>query len=168
MKNNKENTIEGSVWFIMTLLLFIFVPKKRIREAIVIFIFKQSITWLFGLLVVEKGLIRYPKRLFFKKATKTSFSFEYFVYPSLCVLFNLYYPVKRNILFKSLYYLFYTFIITGFELFALKFTRLISYKGWKLSWTFSTIFFTFLLSHLFHDWFFKNGKINEEINQLPS
>jgi hypothetical protein len=96
LKHKAEKIIETSVWIIMTILLIKFVPRNRIREAWVIFLFKQFMTWIFGLVVVEKNLIRYPFRLFFKKATKTSFTFEYFVYPALCVLFNLYYPEKKN------------------------------------------------------------------------
>jgi hypothetical protein len=158
MNYNVEKRIESSAWIITIILLLKFVSKKRIREAIVIFFFKQCITWILGLLVVEKGWIRYPARLFFRNATKSSFTFEYFVYPSLCVLFNLYYPEKRNRLIKSIYLLLHTSIIAGFEVFALKYTRLITYTGWRWYWTFISISFTYLLSHLFHGWFFKKGK----------
>ncbi|WP_396897503.1 CBO0543 family protein [Niallia endozanthoxylica] len=113
-------------------------------------------TWFFGLLVVEKGLISYPSRLFFRKATKSSFTFEYFIFPSFCVLFNLYYPEKRSSILKILYYCVYSAFITSFELFAVRFTNLISYKNWKWYWTFSTLCLTFYLSHLNHKWFFKD------------
>ncbi|MEH7272491.1 CBO0543 family protein [Neobacillus vireti] len=63
--------------------MFKFVPKNKIRHAPVIFLFKQVITWLFGLLVVEKNLIEYPFRLYFKKAYKGSFCFEYFFLPCI-------------------------------------------------------------------------------------
>ena len=169
MKYTVEKRIESSVWLIMIMLLLKFVPKNRIREAIVIFFFKQCITWFLGLLVVEKGLIRYPERLFFRKATKSSFTFEYFVYPALCVLFNLYYPEKRNRLIKILYYFIHSSLIAGLEMIGLKFTRLVTYTGWKWYWTLTTIWTTYYLSHLFHGWFFKNGKnLNEEINRIQS
>lgn len=165
MKYNVEKRIESSAWIITIILLVKFVSKKQIREAVVIFFFKQCITWILGLFVVEKRWIRYPARLFFRYATKSSFTFEYFVYPSLCVLFNLYYPEKRNRLIKSIYLLFHTSIIVGFEVFALKYTRLITYTGWRWYWTFITISLTYYLSHLFHGWFFKKGNnINEEMN----
>ncbi|WP_420796956.1 CBO0543 family protein [Alkalihalobacterium alkalinitrilicum] len=76
----------------------------------------------------RKKLISYPSRLFFKKANRASFTFEYFVYPGLCSLFNLYYPEKRNDFVKLLYYCFYTSIITFFEIFAVKYTKVIKYK----------------------------------------
>lgn len=156
MKYKLEKGIEGTVWVIMILLLMKFVPRKRIREAIVIFFFKQCITWLFGLFVVEKGWIQYPARLFFKKATKSSFTFEYFIYPSLCVLFNLYYPDKRNRFVKTMYYFLHSSLIASLEWIALKYTKLITYNGWKWYWTFTTIWSTYFLSHLFHHWFLKN------------
>jgi len=63
-------------------MLLLFIPKSRIREAQLVFLFKQSMTWLLGLLGVEFRLIDPVE--FFKYATKTSFSFEYFIYPSTC------------------------------------------------------------------------------------
>ena len=157
-----EKKIEVSAWIISLLLLIIFVPKKRIREAQVIFFFKHMITWLFGLLVVEKGLIRYPFRLFFHKATKSSFTFEYFVYPALCTLFNLYYPENRSKLYKAFYYFAHVSMITGFEYFALKYTRLITYNQWKWYWTFCTLGFTYFSSRKYHKWFFK-GDIAQQL-----
>ncbi|WP_394231782.1 CBO0543 family protein [Niallia oryzisoli] len=157
MKISYEKKIEMASWFIMSFLLLKYVKRNRLREAEVIFFSKQFLTWIFGLLVVEKRLISYPSRLFFKNATKTSFTFEYFIYPALCVLFNLYYPEKRSSLVKLVYYAAYSSVITSLELIAVKYTRLITYKKWKWYWTFSTLWFTFYLSHLNHKWFFKES-----------
>jgi hypothetical protein len=162
MRYKVEKRIETSSWIVMLLLLIIFVPRHRLREAQVTFFFKHLITWLFGLLVVEKGFIRYPYRLFFKKATKTSFTFEYFVYPSLCVLFNLYYPEDRSKIYKTVYYIAHSLLITGFEFIALKYTRLISYNGWKWYWTFSTIYFSYFLSRMYHCWFYKKPPFHQK------
>lgn len=156
MKKKLDRNIELSAWGITAILLLIFVPKKRIREAQIAFLFKHIITWLFGLLVVEKKLIIYPKRLFFSKAIKSSFTFEYFVYPALCALFNLYYPEKRPAYIKMLYYFFHTSVIAGFELFAVKYTNLIKYKKWTWYWSFITVWLTYYVSHLNHKWFYRN------------
>ncbi|MFC5734244.1 CBO0543 family protein [Cytobacillus gottheilii] len=161
MKHKLDKTVEISAWIVMSILLMIFVPKNRIREAHVSFLFKQTITWLFGLLVVEKGLISYPYRLFFKKANKSSFTFEYFVYPALCSLFNLHYPEKRNKLYKFCYYTLYSASITVFEAIAIKYTNLIRYKKWSWYWSFITMWFTFYLSRLYHRWVFKLKQENE-------
>jgi hypothetical protein len=160
MKNKAGKIIETSSWVIMSILLIKFVPRNRIREAWVIFSFKQFMTWLFGLMVVEKNLISYPSRLFFKKATRSSFTFEYFVYPALCILFNLYYPQKKSKKVKLLYHFSYTSSITVLEIIALKYTKLIKYKNWKWYWTFFTLWITYYLSHIHHQWFFKDRSVN--------
>lgn len=163
MKNKLDKTIELSAWIITSLLLFKYVPKNRIREAHISFLFKQFITWLFGLLVVEKGLISYPNRLFFKKANKSSFTFEYFVYPALCSLFNLYYPEKSNNAAKLIYYFIHTSIITCFEIFAVKYTNLIKYNNWKWYWSFITMWVTYYVSRIYHRWFYKRRSKNKRI-----
>lgn len=162
MWHKKEKSILISTWIISIILLLLFVPKDKIRHAQVSFLFKQTVTWIFGLLVVKYDLIEYPVR-FFKKVNKTSFTFEYMVYPALCALFNLYYPEKRNNYIKGLYYIFHSSLITGFEVYAQKFTKLIKYKnGWKWYWSYSTIMFTYFLSRLYYKWFFK-----EEYKESP-
>lgn len=156
MKNRLEKMIETSSWIVTSVLLIKFVPPNRMKEAQVSFLFKQVMTWLFGLIVVEKKLISYPYRLFFKKVNKASFTFEYFVYPALCSLFNLYYPEKKNNFVKILYYCFHTSIITGFEVFAVTYTNLIHYKKWSWKWSFITIWFTYYLSRIYFKWFFND------------
>jgi len=163
MNNKLDKTIELSAWIITSLLLFKYVPKNRIREAHISFLFKQVITWLFGLLVVEKGLISYPNRLFFKKAIKSSFTFEYFVYPAVCSLFNLYYPEKSNNVVKLIYYFIHTSIITFFEIFAVKYTNIIKYNNWKWYWSFITIWLTYYVSRIYHRWFYKSRSKNKRI-----
>lgn len=88
-----------------------FVPKDIIREAQVAFLFKQIITWVTGLAVVELGLIEYPVRLF-PNTNKTSFSFEYFIYPSICAIFNVNYPTEKSIFGQFSYYFYYCTTLT--------------------------------------------------------
>ncbi|WP_319830038.1 CBO0543 family protein [Bacillus alkalisoli] len=156
LNDKLEKTIEISACVVTALLLIKFVPKNKFREAQVAFMFKQLVTWLFGLLVVEKNLISYPTRLFFKKTIKSSFTFEYFVYPALCTLFNLYYPEKRNSVIKLLYIFFNSSIITFFEAFAVKYTTLIKYKKWTWYWSFITMSLSYYISHIYYRYFFKN------------
>ncbi|MFC4323659.1 CBO0543 family protein [Litchfieldia salsa] len=158
-----EKTIEISSWVVTIILLIKFVPRNRIREAHLTFSFKQIITWLFGLLVVEKKLISYPYRLFFKKSNKSSFTFEYFVYPALCSFFNLYYPHNKAIFIKLLYYSFYSSIITVFEAYAFKYTDLIKYNRWTWYWSFLTIWLTNYLSRIYYIWFFKDKFDNQKL-----
>src|SRR5690554_1168980 len=76
-----ERIILALVWIITILGLIRLTPRNQIRDAHVIFLFKQVLTWIFGLLVVQFHLIEYPVRML-HKATMTSFSFEYFIYPA--------------------------------------------------------------------------------------
>jgi hypothetical protein len=158
--NRKENAIECFAIGAITLLLYIFVPRNKIRDACTIIFFKQFVTWFFGLLVVEKNFISYPSRLFFKKTIKSSFTFEFFVFPALCVLFNFYYPERRNKWIKTLYYFVHSGLITGFELYAVKYTDNIHYKKWKWYWSLLSIWFTYYLSRSYYKWFTKEETPN--------
>ena len=142
----------------MSFLLLVFVPRNKIREAQLSFLFKQVITWIFGLLVVEKNLISYPSRLFFNKANKSSFTFEYFIYPALCSFFNLYYPEKKSNFYKFCYYFLFSGIITGLEIVGCKYTNLIKYKNWKWYWSFITMWVTYYISRIYYRWFFKDKR----------
>jgi hypothetical protein len=155
----KDYTILGLIWVGTIGLLFKYIPKNKIRHGILAFLYKQILTWLFGLIVVEKGLIKYPVRIF-KKANKSSFSFEYFIYPSLCAIFNVNYPENKNKFIKFLYYIFHSGFITIFEILSVKYTNLIKYVKWKWYLTLVTVGLSYFTSRLFYRWFYK-----EEFNQ---
>ncbi len=156
MAYRKERMVIASAYAISAFLLLNFVPKNKIRYAIVPFLFKQVLTWAFGLLVVEKKLITYPYRAFFKRAYKGSFCFEYIFYPVFSVIYNLYYPEKRNVWIQTLYCFMYTSLLVGFETLIVKHTKLIRYKKWNWYWSFITICITNYMSQVFYRWFFKN------------
>jgi hypothetical protein len=160
-KKKVDKTLDFSAIVIITILLIKFIPRNKIREAHVAFLFKQVITWIFGLLVVENNLISYPTRLFFEKTNKTSFSFEYFIYPALCSFFNVYYPKKGNYLIKYVYYFLHTSLIILFEVLAVKYTGLIHYKKWKWYWSFITVWLSYYVSHLYYKWFFNGTQMKE-------
>jgi hypothetical protein len=140
-------------WVITVILLIIFVPKLRIKQAIVIYMFKQLITWFIGLLVVELRLLEYPVRSF-AYATKTSFDFEYFIYPSFCVLFILHYPEGKSFTRKLLHYVYYCSVITFIEVIVEKYTNILTYINWSWYTTFITLFITFFMSRIFYVWYF--------------
>ncbi|WP_084034816.1 CBO0543 family protein [Anaerobacillus alkalilacustris] len=155
MSYKKDKVIEASAWIVMSFILYKFVPRNKFREAQLAFLFKQVITWIFGLIVVENGIIKYPHRLFFKKANKASFTFEFFILPSFCSLFNIHYPEQKHQIFKVLHYVFYTSIIVILEIYAIKSTNLIKYKKWTWYWSYITITISYYLSRLYYRWFFR-------------
>lgn len=144
----------ATAWIVTVVALIIFVPKDKIREAQVIYLFKQLITWLFGLAVVELRLIEYPVRLL-SYANRTSFTFEYFIYPSLCVIFNLRYPQNDSYFRQFLYYSYYCTAMTLLEVFVERYTNVITYLHWSWYVTWITLFITFYISRSYYVWFFK-------------
>ncbi|MDP4093207.1 MAG: CBO0543 family protein [Bacillota bacterium] len=141
-------------WIVTGLLLFIFVPKDKYRHAIIIFLFKQTITWILGLIVAHYKLIEYNGDIF-SNATQASFTFEYIVYPGICVLFNLYYPENKRRFSQFLYYAYYCSAITIIEVFLEKTTNLINYRHWSGIMTWLSLALTFFVSRKFYLWFFK-------------
>ncbi len=139
---------------ILLLLLLFYVPKNKVREAWVIFLFKQVMTWILGLVIVEYRLLSYPVR-FFPYSTKTSFTFEYFAYPAICVFFNLYYPVQKNFFKIIIHYFTYSSAITLFEVILEKYTQIIKYTGWAWYWTWLSILITSYITRKYYKWFFR-------------
>lgn len=151
---SKDKQLLYLFWLLTGILLMKFIPREKRRSALIPFMFKQLLTWVFGLLVVENKLIRYPVREF-KKANKSSFSFEYFIYPSLCAIFNINYPETKPKWIKFVYHLSFAGGITAVEYMIEKKTKLITYKKWAWYWSFLTIFFTDYVSRIFYRWFLK-------------
>ena len=153
--NRKEKAVLFSSYLLSIFLLIKFVPKDKIRHATVPFLSKQVITWLFGLIVVEKKLIEYPYRLIFKDTYKGSFCFEYFLYPVFCVLYNLYYPDTKARWIKMIYNFIHTTILASCEALIVKYTKLIRYRKWNIYMSFISMGLSNYVSHRFYKWFFK-------------
>ncbi len=146
--------ILATAWILTIMFLIVFVPRIKIREALVIFFSVQLITWLFGLAVVQYGLIEYPVRLF-AHANKTSFSFEYFIYPAICVLFNLHYPNGKSRIRQLLHYFYFCSLITVVEVLCERYTHIIKYINWSWYISWITLFITMFASRQFYRWFFR-------------
>lgn len=151
----KEKSIIISSWLVTSILLLKFIPLRKSRIAIVSFLFIQFLTWLFGLVVVEKRLIKYPFRMFFKKANKASFTFEFFIFPVVGALFNANYPEGKGIPRQLLHYLSFTAVLTGLEIYAVRKTKTITYLNWRWYYSFCLMWLCFYLSHLYQKWFLK-------------
>jgi hypothetical protein len=154
---NRDTIIIIFGWLITITLLLVFIPKEKIRHALVIFFFKQFMTWILGLTVVELKLIEYPVRSF-SYATRSSFDFEYFIYPAFCVLFNLHYPKDKNFLGQFMYYTYYCSVITIIEVMVEKYTNILTYIHWTWYITWISFFITFYLSRKFYLWYFQLDK----------
>jgi hypothetical protein len=145
-----------SVYVLATGIL-LFIPKNKIRLAVVAFLFKQVITFLLGLMVVELGLIEYPFRLF-ASINRTSFTFEYYAFPVICAVFNVRYPNDRSILIQLGYYAAFSSVLTIVEVIIEKYTYLIKYIHWEWYITWVTICISFFISRLCRIWFFGKAR----------
>jgi hypothetical protein len=145
-----------SVYVAATGVLF-FIPKKKIRLSLVAFLFTQVITFLVGLVVVELGLLKYPVRCF-ASVNRTSFSYEYYALPVVCIAFNVWYPHTRSLLYRMGYYLGYSSVLTIGEVIIEKYTNLIKYIHWEWYFTWISVCITFILVRLFCIWFFAKGR----------
>jgi hypothetical protein len=139
---------------IMSVLLLALVPRHKILHAHISFLFMQIQTWLFGAIAVEARLIEYPVRLM-EYAYRISFTYEYFLFPGISVLFNLYYPNKRGRLYKIAYISFYPTLMTIIEVLLEKYTETVKYIAWTwyLSWI--TILITLMISYWYYRWFLR-------------
>lgn len=143
-------------WIAAAVLLAFAIPKHGLRDAAVVFMCKQVITWPLGLLVVQYGLLAYPVRDF-PQATLTSFSFEYFIYPATCVAFTLRFPETRGIWAKLGWYLLFPTWMTALEVAIERYTNLVRYVHWSWHWTWLTLLITFHMTRMFYLWFIQKG-----------
>jgi hypothetical protein len=146
-----------SVWVAATGILF-FIPKNKIRLAVVAFLFQQIITFLIGLVVVEFGLLEYPVRLF-PTVNRTSFTFEYYAFPVICAAFNVWYPNDRSILIQVGFYVGFSSVLTIAEVILEKYTSLIHYIQWEWYTSLITIGLALYIAREFCVWFFTKGEV---------
>jgi hypothetical protein len=145
-----------SVYAVATGILF-FIPKNKIRLAVVAFLFTQVITFLIGLMVVALGLIEYPVRSF-ASINRTSFDYEYYIFPATCAVFNVRYPIHRRTLIQLGYYIVFSTVLTIGEVIIEKCTELINYTHWEWYISWITIFISFFIVRLFCVWFFSKAR----------
>jgi hypothetical protein len=151
----KDRIVDISVWVVMIIALLLFVPKNRMREASAAYLFKLFLTWFLGLFVVQMRWIEYPVRMIFPYAHRSNFTFEYFVYPAICVLFILYYPKSKKYIIQFGYFAAYCSVMSLLEVLIEQNTSLIHYIKWTWYWTWISLFITFFLSRLYYLWFFR-------------
>ncbi|MEH7120972.1 CBO0543 family protein [Neobacillus vireti] len=154
----KEQIIELSSCIIALVLLFFCVPKSKIREATLSLFFMQSLTWILSGIIVELKLIAYPVR-FFSYAFRTSFTFEYIIFPVISVVFNLYYPRKGTLLNKISYTIAYPTVLIIGEVIVEKFTDNIEYLHWNWFFSWISMLVTLNIVYSFYKWFFRKYRI---------
>ncbi|MFD1953608.1 CBO0543 family protein [Paenibacillus thailandensis] len=142
--------------YVVAIGAFCFIPKNKIRLAVLAFLTKHVITFLIGLVVVEFGLIEYPVRLF-PSVNRTSFTYEAFALPAVCSFFMIWYPIDRSKLYQLGYYAAYCSVLTGFELVLETYTDLIEYIHWEWYVTWISLCISFYITRRLCVWFFSKA-----------
>ncbi|WP_077618167.1 CBO0543 family protein [Bacillus sinesaloumensis] len=138
-------------WIIAIVLFYFLVAASKLREAILGFLSMQVLTWPLGYLVVELNLIRYPVRVF-ETATQSSFTYEFFVFPIVSALYNLYYPRDSKVA-GFLYTGIIVSVLTGAEVILEKFTDTIEYINWEWYYSWISMFIVLYISYGIWKWF---------------
>jgi len=146
MNKFEKNTLR--FLFVFGLISFFNLMRKPpVKDWMLIFLFKGYLSSILDKLVVGKGYISYPIKLF--KSFDISFIFDYLLYPIACVYYN---QVTKSsnifgILFKTL---FFSVPMGLVEHYFETRTSLIKFKkGWNSFTSFYTLTITFLISRTF-------------------
>ncbi|MFD0676944.1 MULTISPECIES: CBO0543 family protein [unclassified Paenibacillus] len=138
---------------IMISLLYKFVDWRDIRKFWVGFLAMQTITWSVGLTLVNSHLVEYPVRLF-PGATHQNFVTGYFIYPSLSVLFNQYFPRIGRV--KQFFYAFaYAGTAAFWDYIMSTYTNIENHLNWNPVKQFLILFIGLLACRWFVAWMFK-------------
>ncbi|MFV2046138.1 MULTISPECIES: CBO0543 family protein [Metabacillus] len=149
--------IEHTILYVIYACTFIslaFIPKNKLKQASIIFLFQQFATWFLGLLVVELHLIEYPVREL-SNINKSSFLFEFLVFPIISIFFCIYFPYTKSFMRKFLYTSAFCTGITIPETIFERYTQLIKYIKWDWYITWLSVYAALLLSWYFYKWYFK-------------
>jgi hypothetical protein len=152
-----ERWILIGICFLCVFAIIKLVPREKSRDACILFLFLQVITWPAGLLVVEKGWIEYSTQLLphANEYNRTSFSFEFFLFPIIAILFSLYYPYKIGKKSQFFYYLSIAGFFTLIEVVLEKYTTLVKYHEWTWYWSLLTMMFSLFINHKYYMWYKK-------------
>lgn len=140
-------------WALIVLLLWLFVPPNKRREAAFMFLAGQALCWLASHIIVELEWLNSPIREF-PKATGTNFTFNYALFPVYYALYGLYYPRRKHLWLKMAYIAMLPALITCIFYWIDKHTllfRLVQsawYAGYGL------LFLSSYAIKFYNDWFF--------------
>lgn len=142
---------------IFSIVSVFYIPKEKIRIALVAFVTFQATTWFLFILLVEIGYVASPVREFVK-ATRTAFIPAYFFNPMIFTLYIILFPKKSNFLLKLSHYLIFVSIIVGIAYFTVIYTDIYEIlKGSILSQLINAYLrniVQFALCHLYIKWLF--------------
>lgn len=128
----------------------------RLPEAIIQLMATQTLTWTLSLLFVNFHLMSNPVREF-PRATDSNFTFNYVFYPSINVLFSLFYPRKSKWLPTITYHVLFAFGMFAFSCAIELHTELLRYEKMEGYMRIFVFWVGLNVTRLYGNWFFKPG-----------
>lgn len=153
-----EYIIIAAVWLLSFVLLG-FIPRHKRRLGLIAFFVKQWVTCVLGHLVVQLHLLAYPVREF-AEINRSSLTYEFMAYPTVCALFTACYPVGKSKWIQFGYYALFCTALTVPEVLLERYTQVVRYIHWNGLWTWSTLFLTFLLTRMICVYYFQTIDIS--------
>ncbi|RSL34304.1 hypothetical protein D7Z54_07055 [Salibacterium salarium] len=118
--------------------------KGPIKEWILVYLLKTLVCTFLDVPVVQKKLVRYPKR-YFAKSFDSNIVYIYIIFPLLCVAYNQF-TFQKNLLKTIPNVFFFSGPMAIVENWLEKNTRLIQYgNGWNSYYTLAYLTFSFWL-----------------------
>lgn len=147
MNINLELIISTVAALLALAALIILVDWRYFRDWVVVFLYKCLLDSLWGAAVINTGKIEYAFRqlpLYYE----ISLLFDYWVFPTLCILYNQ--ITRERGIWPILYYaVLFSVVMTAIEYPLELYTNLIKYNNWSWFTTFYTLTITFLSSRAF-------------------
>ncbi|QOY38401.1 CBO0543 family protein [Anaerobacillus isosaccharinicus] len=154
-----EQIVLFVLWITLPVILYKVIPKSRRREMVAVFLFFQTLTWIFSITLTYFGLLSAPVREF-PDATKVNFSLEYIAFPTAAVLFQLWYPENKGKVRRTVHYIVTVAGILFFMLIVGELTELMSVNIDNLIRSFCNFTIELLLVRRYIVWFMKPVSTN--------
>ncbi|MNE76043.1 hypothetical protein D3C80_1722550 [compost metagenome] len=130
------------------------------KEAFILFMSAQVITWPAGLLLVELDFMTNPVREF-PIATRSNFTFNYMFYPIVSMAANLYYPVNASKWKQAVYQIAAVGGLSGLMQLVSIHTLLIDHVMFNWLLSFLIMFLAFNATRKYAVWYFRGLRRRE-------
>ena len=152
---------------VLCLASFAYIPRRRVRRALLAFLAIQAANWSVPIGLVQTGIVAFPVRGF-PAATKIAFLPEFVLCPTIFMWYVILHPDRARFLVKLGHLAFFVSLIVAFIYFCNIYTDLYesqkaSAEGYALL-AYAVYIPIFLLCHLYISWFFAPGTTSPENN----
>ncbi|WP_442852975.1 CBO0543 family protein [Bacillus sp. UNC41MFS5] len=133
------------------------IPRNRLREAHLVFLFAQAIGWLYVFIQSRLRNIIFPYREF-PYASAMLFSLHYIIYPTFNVLFIMWCPKNKGKFVRIFYSLVFIGIHQLYEFLLERYTNLIENNNWHWYFGILTKLIIYFIIFSFYKWYNKGLK----------